>query len=555
MLKRKILITTALPYANSSLHLGHMLEHVQADIWTRFQKMRGHACIHVCGDDAHGTAITLSAEKKKMTPEEWIQVIHTQRLEEFKQFNIVFDHYHSTHSVENEQLVSEIYLKLKKMGYIESREISQAYDPVKEMFLADRYIKGICPKCNAKDQYGDNCEVCSATYEADELKDAYSTLSGATPISKQSTHLFFKLSLFQAFLTEWTQTNAVPLSIQNKLKELLGQGLKDWDISRDAPYFGFKIPEEINKYFYVWLDAPMGYMAAFKAFCDQNKRMDFDSFWQKQSEYELHHFIGKDIINFHCLFWPAILQAIECRTPSRVHVHGYLNLNAAKMSKSKGTLISVQTYLKHLSPEYFRYYMATKLSSSIQDYDFNTQDFLHRVNSDLVGKLVNIASRCAKFMASYFDHRLGELLEPAPLLDTIQAASSDMALAYEAGEVGKVMRMIMKLADQVNEWIDQEKPWVIAKQNTPESIDQLQHICYVSINAFRLFVIYIKPVLPQLAEKAESFLNIKPLQWDDANQLLTKHTLHQFEPLMQRIVSEQIEKLLHDSESVMTEPK
>ncbi|MBE8215553.1 MAG: methionine--tRNA ligase [Endozoicomonadaceae bacterium] len=548
MSNRKILITTALPYANADLHLGHMLEHIQADIWSRFQKMRGHDCIHICGDDAHGTAITLSADKQKITPEKLIESIHVKRLEEFKAFNIFFDQYHSTHSAENKTLVSDIYCQLKKTGYILSRTITQAYDPVKKMFLADRYIKGVCPKCSAKDQYGDNCEVCGATYDAFELKQAYSTLSGEKPIAKKSKHLFFKLSAFQAFLNQWTQLDEIiPSAIQNKLKELLEKGLKDWDISRDAPYFGFEIPEEIQKYFYVWLDAPVGYMAAFKAFCHKNNRPDFDDYWQANSAYELHHFIGKDIVNFHCLFWPAILHALNYRKPSRIHVHGYLTFNAEKMSKSRGTLISVQTYIKYLKPEYLRYYIATKLAPGIQDYDLNTQDFMQRINSDLVGKLVNIASRCAKFMSTHLNHHLKNQIEPIDFLSTIQAGEATIAAYYEQGHYSKAMRLIMTWADQVNEWIDHKKPWVIAKQTADSTNNQLHHICFIGLNAFRLLVLYMKPTLPELALRVEDFLCIPPLQWQDAQQLLLNHDIKPFEPLMQRITTDQIENLLLES--------
>ena len=540
--KRKILVTTALPYANADLHLGHILEHVQSNIWTRFQKLRGHECIGVCGDDAHGTAITISAEKKGITPEQLIGEIHSDRLRDFHAFHIDFDHYHTTHSQENQALSSEIYLALKKAGHIESRTITQAFDPEKKMFLADRYIKGSCPKCGKEEQYGDNCEACGATYSASELKNAYSTLSGAKPVEKDSEHFFFKLSHFTDMLKTWTRSGTLSKEIANKLNEWLEQGLQDWDISRDAPYFGFEIPEETGKYFYVWLDAPIGYMASFKYLCDRHEHLDFEEYWKKDSSCEVHHFIGKDIINFHCLFWPAMLTGAGFRTPTKVQTHGYLTINGEKMSKSRGTFINARTYLDHLNPEHLRYYFATKLSSSVQDYDLNMEDFAQRVNSDVVGKMVNIASRCAGFINKRFNGQLSENNIAPELTTAFQSAAEKIAQHYEACETSKAMREIMSLADQANAWIDQHKPWVVAKENDKEQL--LQDICSVGINLFRLLVIYIKPVLPVMAEKAEVFLNVEPLFWIDHTSLLAVHTVNKFTPLMTRIDSAQIEKML-----------
>lgn len=547
--QRKILVTTALPYANADLHLGHILEHVQSNIWTRFQKLRGHECIGVCGDDAHGTAITLSAEKKGVAPEQLIAEIHSDRLRDFHDFHIDFDHYHTTHSDENRELASKIYLALKEAGHIASRTITQAFDSEKNMFLADRYIKGSCPKCGKEDQYGDNCEACGATYSATELKNAYSTLSGATPIEKESEHFFFKLSNFTDMLKTWTRNGSISKEITNKLSEWLDQGLQDWDISRDAPYFGFEIPGEKEKYFYVWLDAPIGYMASFKYLCDRNEHLSFEEYWKKGSTCEVHHFIGKDIINFHCLFWPAMLTGANYRTPTKVQTHGYLTINGEKMSKSRGTFINARTYLEHLHPEYLRYYFATKLSSSVQDYDLNMDDFAQRVNSDVVGKLVNIASRCAGFINKRFDGKLSETSMASELITTFQRAAATIEDYYETCETSKAMREIMALADQANVWIDQHKPWVVAKEEGQETL--LHDICTAGINLFRLLIIYIKPVLPAMTEKAETFLNVGPLFWHDHTTLLHSHTINRFKPLMTRIEPAQIEKMLEANKAAV----
>ncbi|MCY4330590.1 MAG: methionine--tRNA ligase [Endozoicomonadaceae bacterium] len=548
--KRKILVTAALPYANADLHLGHMLEHVQTNIWTRFQKLCGHECISVCGDDAHGTAITLSAEKKGVTPEQLVNQVHQERLQDFHDFHIDFDHYHTTHSEENRELAVQIYQTLKDKGHIISREITQVFDPEKNMFLADRYIKGECPRCKSPDQYGDNCEVCGAVYSATELKNAYSTLSGAQPVSKKSVHFFFQLSDFTAVITQWIQSGAVTEEIANKLKEWLDQGLKDWDISRDGPYFGFELPGETNKYFYVWMDAPVGYMAAFKYLCDRKPNLNFDEYWKPDSRCEVHHFIGKDIINFHCLFWPAMLHGSGFRTPTKVHTHGYLTINGEKMSKSRGTFINVRTYLKHLDPEYLRYYFATKTGPGIQDYDLNMDDFRQRVNSDLVGKLVNIASRCAGFIYKHFNGQLSRENIAPQLTQSFQKKAEYIASCYEKVEIGKAMREIMALADSANVWIDQQKPWVVAKQ--PGNEIQLQNICTVGIHLFRLLLIYIKPVLPEMVSRAEVFLNIAPLVWNDYKILPAEQTISRFKPLLTRIDAGQIDKMLDENKTSAT---
>ncbi len=538
MSQRKILVTSALPYANGPLHLGHLLESIQTDIWSRFQKLSGHTCSYICADDAHGTAISLDAEKQGMTPEAYVANIHQERLRDFGDFHIHFDNYHSTHSEENRTLSESIYLALKEKGHIVNRSIVQAFDPVKQMFLADRYIKGICPKCGADDQYGDNCEQCGATYSPAELKNARSTISGTTPVDKDSEHLFFKLSNFDAFLKEWTRSGTIEDEIANKLAEWFDMGLQDWDISRDAPYFGFDIPGESGKYFYVWLDAPIGYMASFKHLCDRRDDLDFDEYWKKDSDCEVHHFIGKDIVNFHCLFWPAMLHGANYRTPTRVNVHGYVGVNGEKMSKSRGTFITARNYLDHLNPEYLRYYYAAKLSNRIDDLDFNTDDFVQRVNSDLVGKLVNIASRCAGFINKRFNGQLSATDGAPELTARFQQASHTLAGLYENREFSKAMREIMALADQANAWIDESKPWVIAKEKGKD--DQLHAICSAGINLFRLLMIYLKPVLPAMAKKAEAFLNVQPLTWQDSQTLLLDHGVNPFKPLMTRVDADKV---------------
>ena len=538
---RKILVTSALPYANGSIHLGHMLEYIQTDIWVRFQKMRGHQCIYVCADDAHGSAIMLRAEQEGITPEQLIEAVHKEHSEDFADFLVEFDNYYSTHSEENRELSELVYKRLKKAGHIATRNVTQYYDPEKGMFLADRFIKGTCPKCKAEDQYGDNCEKCGATYHPTELKNPRSAISGATPVLKESEHFFFKLPDFSDMLKRWTRGGALQSSVANKLAEWLDAGLQEWDISRDAPYFGFEIPGAPGKYFYVWLDAPIGYMASFKNLCQQRDDLNFDDFWAKGAESELYHFIGKDIINFHALFWPAMLQGAGFRKPTAVNVHGYLTVNGAKMSKSRGTFIRARTYLEHLQPEYLRYYYATKLGRGVEDLDLNLDDFIHKVNSDLVGKLVNIASRCAGFVHKGNAGVLAEANAAPALWDSFLAAETSIAEAYENRDFARAMREIMHLADEANAWIADKAPWAMNKIEGKQ--DEVQAICSLGINLFKQLIIYLKPVLPVLAENARQFLNVDSLDWDQLQTRLINHQLNPFQPLMTRIDAKQVDAM------------
>ncbi|WP_277961986.1 methionine--tRNA ligase [Pseudomonas sp. RIT-To-2] len=530
---RKILVTSALPYANGSIHLGHMVEYIQTDMWVRFQKHRGNQCTYVCADDAHGSAIMLRAEKEGITPEQLIANVQVEHSTDFADFLVEFDNFHSTHSQENRELSSQIYLKLRDAGHISQRSVTQYFDPDKQMFLADRFIKGTCPKCAAEDQYGDNCEKCGATYAPTELKNPKSAISGATPVLRDSQHFFFKLPDFQDMLKAWTRSGTLQDAVANKLAEWLDSGLQEWDISRDAPYFGFEIPGEPGKYFYVWLDAPIGYMASFKNLCARRPELDFDAYWSKDSTAELYHFIGKDIINFHALFWPAMLEGAGYRKPTAVNVHGYLTVNGQKMSKSRGTFVKARTYLDHLSPEYLRYYYASKLGRGVDDMDLNLDDFVQKVNSDLVGKVVNIASRCAGFIHK---GNAGVLVaeNAAPeLTDAFLAAAPSIAEAYEARDFARAMREIMALADRANAFIADKAPWALAKQEGKQ--DEVQAVCALGVNLFRQLVIFLKPVLPNLAADAEAFLNVAPLTWDDHKTLLANHTLNPFQALMSRI--------------------
>ncbi len=529
---RKILVTSALPYANGPIHLGHLLEYIQTDIWVRFQKQRGETCTYVCADDAHGTAIMLRAEKEGITPEQLIDRVNAEHQADFSDFLIAFDNYHSTHSDENKSLSEAVYKACDADGKIASRKITQAFDPEKQLFLADRFIKGTCPKCKTEDQYGDNCESCGATYSPSELIDPKSAISGATPIDKESEHFFFRLPEYQDFLKEWTRSGTLQPQIANKLSEWLESGLQEWDISRDAPYFGFEIPGQPGKYFYVWLDAPIGYMASFQNLCDKRDDLDFGEYWNADSRTELYHFIGKDIINFHALFWPAMLKCANYRTPSAVFAHGFVTVNGKKMSKSRGTFIKARTYLEHLDPEYLRYYFAAKLTSHVDDLDLNLEDFAQRVNSDLVGKVVNIASRCTGFITKRFDGTLASTCEEQALLDQFVAAGDDIAELYEHREFGKAIRRIMELADLANQYIDDQAPWVVAKQEGQDNA--LQQICSTGINMFRLLITYLAPVLPAMADKSEQFLNIS-LGWDERSQALLNHRINKFKPMMTRV--------------------
>ncbi|PBK03406.1 methionine--tRNA ligase, partial [Pseudomonas abyssi] len=542
---RQILVTSALPYANGSIHLGHMLEYIQTDIWVRFQKLRGHQAVYVCADDAHGSAIMLRAEKEGLTSEQLIANVHAEHSSDFADFLVNFDNFYSTHSEENRELSELIYTRLKEAGHISTRSVTQYFDPEKGMFLADRFIKGTCPKCAAEDQYGDNCEKCGATYEPTELKDPRSAISGATPVLKESKHFFFRLQDFAEMLQQWTRSGALQDAVANKIAEWLDSGLQEWDISRDAPYFGFEIPGEPGKYFYVWLDAPIGYMASFKNLCSRRPELSFDAFWNADSSAELYHFIGKDIVNFHTLFWPAMLEGAGFRKPTAVNVHGYLTVNGQKMSKSRGTFIKARTYLDHLNPEYLRYYYAAKLGRGVEDLDLNLEDFVQKVNSDLVGKVVNIASRCAGFIHK---GNGGVMVEanPAPELSSaFTAAAPSIADAYEKRDFSRAMREIMALADKANAWIADKAPWALNKQDGKQ--DEVQAICALGINLFRQLVIFLKPVLPTLAADAEAFLNVAPLRWDDHTQLLANHQLNAFKPLLARIEPAKIDAMVDAS--------
>lgn len=538
---RRILVTNALPYANGAIHLGHLVGYVQADIWVRFQRLNGHEVHYVCADDAHGTPIMLAAEKAGLAPEAYIEDVRQAHMADFADFGVAFDHYHSTHSPENERLAQLIYTRLRDAAHIARRNVRQLFDPERQMFLPDRYIKGECPKCGAADQYGDNCEVCGAAYAPTDLKNPRSVVSGATPELRDSEHYFFKLGDFQSFLQGWLGGDVAHPSIKAKLREWFEAGLRDWDISRDAPYFGFAIPDAPGKYFYVWLDAPIGYMASFAAFLN-NDDARFGAFWNADSQAELHHFIGKDIVNFHGLFWPAMLKGAGFRTPTQLHVNGYLTINGQKMSKSRGTFIQARTWLNHLPPEALRYYFAAKLGSGPEDLDLSLDDFAARVNSDLVGKYVNIASRCAGFITKQFDGQLAPQLHDATRFEALAAAAPKLQAAYEAGELAAAVREIMRLADEANGEIQTLAPWKLAKQEGREA--ELHAVCTTFLNIFRQLTVYLKPILPQLAAQAEAFLNIPPLTWADAATPLLDHRINVYEPLMTRIEKTQTEALL-----------
>ena len=542
---RKILVTSALPYANGSIHLGHMLEYIQTDMWVRFQKLRGNTCTYVCADDAHGSAIMLRAEKEGITPEQLIANVQAEHMADFADFGVNFDNFHSTHCEENRELSAAIYLALRDKGHIATRAVTQYFDPEKGMFLADRFIKGTCPKCAAEDQYGDNCEKCGATYEPTELKNPRSAISGATPVLKESKHFFFKLPDFEAMLKEWTRSGALQDSVANKIAEWLDGGLQEWDISRDAPYFGFEIPDEPGKYFYVWLDAPVGYMASFKNLCARRPELDFDEYWKPDSSAEVYHFIGKDIINFHALFWPAMLEGAGYRKPTALNVHGYLTVNGQKMSKSRGTFVKARTYLDHLNPEYLRYYYASKLGRGVDDLDLNLEDFVQKVNSDLVGKVVNIASRCAGFIHKGNAGLLVATDIEPQLRATFRDALPSIAEAYEKRDFARAMREIMALADAANAWIADKAPWALNKQEGKQQ--EVQEICALGVELFRQLVILLKPVLPKLAAAAEQFLNVPPLSWADLSQPLANHQLNPFNPLMTRIDPAQVEAMVEAS--------
>ncbi len=542
---RKILVSSALPYANGPIHMGHMLEYIQTDIWVRYQRLRGNTCVFVCADDAHGTPIMILARKKGVEPEALIARMQIEHEQDFTDFLISFDSYHSTHSEENRELSELIYNRLREAGHITTRVIKQAYDEQENMFLPDRFIKGQCPRCNTEDQYGDSCEACGATYNPSELKNPVSVISGSIPVQKESKHYFFKLSEFETFLRDWIKKSSLHPAVVNKLKEWFDVGLRDWDISRDAPYFGFEIPDAPGKYFYVWLDAPIGYLAAFKKLCDSRDDLDFDAFTQPGTDTELYHFIGKDIIYFHALFWPAMLAGANLRTPSAVLAHGFLTVNGQKMSKSRGTFVMARTYLDHLDPEYLRYYFAAKLGSGIDDIDLNFEDFVQRVNADLVGKVVNIASRCAGFINKQFADLLAATLPEPALYEEFRSASNTIAQAYENREFSRAMREIMALADRANQYIDERKPWVLAKEDGKE--EDIQAICTMGLNLFRCLALYLQPVLPRLAERAAEFLAVEPFKWNDLESPLLNSKITKFKPLMTRIEPDKVNAMIDAS--------
>ncbi len=551
---REILITSALPYANGPIHIGHLVEYIQTDIWARFQRQRGHSCWYVCADDAHGTPIMLKARQEGITPEALIARVAEEHQADFAAFRVGFDNYHSTHSPENRHFATLIYERNRDAGHIARRTITQAYDPVEQMFLPDRFIKGECPKCGAPDQYGDNCESCGASYSPNELKNPRSAVSGAVPEQRESDHYFFRLQDFEGMLKGWTRGGGLQKEVANKLDEWFEAGLQEWDISRDAPYFGFEIPDHPGKFFYVWLDAPIGYMASFKHLCDsprgQAAGLEFDRFWAPASDAELYHFIGKDIIYFHALFWPAMLHGAGFRTPSAVFAHGFLTVDGQKMSKSRGTFIKARTYLNHLNPEYLRYYFAAKLGSGVDDIDLSLEDFQARVNADLVGKVVNIASRSAGFITKRFAGRLAAELPAPALFDELRAASESIAAAYERREYARAVREIMAFADRANQYIDEQAPWVVAKQEGREA--ELQGICTQGLNLFRLLIGWLKPILPATAEASEAFLRIPPLTWADLDRPLLDHEIAPFKPLMTRVDPAQIAAMLDASKGDLT---
>ncbi len=539
--KRTILMTSALPYANGPIHLGHLVEYIQTDIWARFQRLRGHEAYYVCADDAHGTPIMLRAQLEGISPDELVAKMTLLHQADFADFAIHFDNYYSTHSPENRHFAEHIYCGLRDKGHIERRLIRQAFDPIKQMFLPDRFIRGECPKCGAKDQYGDNCEVCGATYLPTELKNPVSAISGATPIDKESEHLFVKLGDFEEMLKQWMNNGSLQPAVIHKLSEWFEAGLQSWDISRDAPYFGFEIPDAPNKYFYVWLDAPIGYLASFKNLCDRNG-LDFDHFWKPDSTAEVYHFIGKDIIYFHALFWPALLFGGDFRKPTAIFAHGFLTVDGQKMSKSRGTFITARSYLNHLNPEYLRYYFAAKLASGIDDIDLNLEDFSNRVNADLVGKVVNIASRCAGFITKNFAGQLASELHKPDLFEQFISKGEEIAQDYENRDYSKAVREIMALADKANQYIDEFKPWVIAKQAGQEHL--LQSVCTQGLNLFNVMMGYLQPILPVMAQKVELFLN-SPITWQP--QPLLSHQIATFQPLMMRLDSKQLDAMLNEN--------
>jgi methionyl-tRNA synthetase len=542
---RKILVSNALPYANGSIHMGHLVEYLQGDIWARFQKFRGHTCTYICASDVHGTPIMLKARELGTSPEELTERITEEFLRDFSEFGIEFDNYYTTHSPENEALVVEIFEALRETGDIYAKTIEQAYDEQEGMFLPDRFVRGTCPRCATEDQYGDACENCGATYTPADLIDPISVLSGLPPVKRESEHYFFKLSEYEQRLRDWIKSAALEKSVIAKLEEWFDAGLRDWDISRDAPYFGFQIPGTSDKYFYVWLDAPIGYAASFKNLCDRREDLDFDEYWRPGHDTELYHFIGKDIMYFHTLFWPAVLAGSGFRTPTSVFAHGFLTVNGQKMSKSRGTFINARTYLDHLPPTHLRYYYAAKLGPTIEDIDLNLDDYVARVNSDLVGKLINIASRCAGFINKRFDNRLADTLPDPDLFATFADASEEIADHYERREFSKAMRRIMALADDANRYIDEKKPWIMAKDK--DQLADVQGVCTQGLNLFRSLIIYLTPVIPDVSDDARTFLGEDKWCWGDASTPLLDSTIAKFKPLLTRVEPDQVSKMVEQS--------
>ena len=543
-IKRNMIVTSALPYANGSIHMGHLVEYIQTDIWVRFQKLKGHNCFYICAADAHGTPIMIKADEEGIKPEDLVKRISKEQYKDLNDFGVNFDNFYSTHSPENKELAEDIFKTLKKNDHIYTKEIEQAYDEEKKMFLPDRFIKGVCPKCKSEDQYGDACENCGATYNPNELIDPFSTLSSSKPVWKKSKHYFFKLNNFEKSLKEWIKQSNLHKSISNKLSEWFEAGLQDWDISRDEPYFGFKIPGESKKYFYVWLDAPIGYLASFLNFAEKSQ-IEYDSYFNSESKYELFHFIGKDIVYFHTLFWPAVLEGANIRKPTSVFAHGFLTINGKKMSKSRGTFINARTYLDLLDPSFIRYYYAAKLGPSMEDIDLNTGDFVARVNSDLIGKLINIASRCSGFINKQFNNELSETLDDFDLYNQFIEKSEDISNHFENREYSKAMREIMLLADSANRYIEEKKPWVMIK-NTDQR-DEVQKVCTQGINLFRILMIYLSPVIPKISDGVVELLNEKKWKWNDISQPLLGTKIKKFKPLLTRIENEKVEKMMVSS--------
>ena len=550
---RKILVTSALPYVNGPPHMGHMVEYIQTDIWVRFQKLRGHSCIYVCASDVHGTPIMLKARELGVTPEELTTTNSEEFIRVFEAFGVDFDNYHTTHSPENEALTVEMFEALRAIGDIYTKTIEQAYDEKEGMFLPDRFVRGTCPRCKSEDQDGDACEVCGATYTPEDLIDPVSVISGTTPVKRESEHYFFKLSEYEQRLREWMQEATLDKNVISKLEEWFEAGLRDWDISRDAPYFGFRIPGTEDKYFYVWLDAPVGYPASFKHLCERRPDLDFDEYWRPGHDTEVFHFIGKDIMYFHTLFWPAVLQGAGFRTPTSVYAHGFLTVNGQKMSKRRGTFIMARTYLDNLNPSYLRYYYAAKLGPTIEDIDLNLEDFTARVNSDLVGKLVNIASRCAGFIGKRFDGKLTDSLPEPELFAEFATASETIAGHFENREYSKAMRVVMSLADTANRYIDAKKPWVMIKDEA--QLDEVQAVCTQGLNMFRSLMVYLTPVIPVVADGARAFLGEESWNWESASSPLLGAKINKFTPLLTRVEKQQVDNMVDQSKDTTGEPK